>query len=414
MPVLLLLLTIAEASSIVSVATINYSAATAAVVIYDGTSAWSINMDGPTKSIIPLYDLTSAPSTPLTYTIVEIPPTATSTASAIPSMTPSASSSSLNSPPTLVSSKSTPTSIAGPINTPNGSSSATDLITFTDQSTSAVMSGAVIGGCLLGGFAIAFLWLLWKCTIRTGEGNHSTFRERLSSARRVTKAWPSLMHQPKVDPIRPTSWDEVRDSFSDLENPFRDSLAPSTVSWSRFSDETASEGGYQETAEVRSERLDRMFRRSHSPVPSERHEINGHSFDAIRDSYSMELLSSPRSATMVPLPPILKRASIPAPLLTGQGLSSPIRSAQRNPSKYDSSLTRPLRSPLKSPLKSPLTYSGAMPSRHTAENVVSVTTSATKKEVRFGGEQIKEFGRTPYASTVNSAAEEFDNQDLTV
>ncbi|MCJ1393469.1 hypothetical protein MMC18_006344 [Xylographa bjoerkii] len=375
-------------------------------------------MDGPTVSIIPLYNLTPTPSAPLISTTGGTPSTSTITASAVPINAPRTSSSSLISSLTLVPAKSIFTSIAGPTNTPNGSVPTPDLGTFADQSTSAVMTGAVIGGCLLGGLAIAFFWLLWKLATRKGEMVHPTIRDRLVSAGMLKAAWSSPMHQVQMDPIRPTSWDEVRDSFSDPANPFRDSLTPSTASGSRISEDIALDGGHQETAELRSERLDRLFRRSHSPAPSERHGINGHSFGAFRNGYSMDLLPSPRSNTLVPLPPILKRASTPTPLFTSREPFSPPPSSQMRLSKNDSTLSRPLKSPLRSPLKSPLKsphkQSGTMLSQNPSANFLSATTLTTKKEVRFGGTQVKEFGRTPYASTVNSVAEEFKDEDLTI
>ncbi|MCJ1381990.1 hypothetical protein MMC17_005102 [Xylographa soralifera] len=419
MLVLLLLLTITTASPTVSSATISYNTATAAVVIYDGPSAWSINMNGKaTETIIPLYNLTPTPSTSLTSSIGGPPSTATSTASIAPTRIASTSVSSLKSQPTLTFPQPSSTSTASPVNTSNGSLSAPDSNTFADPTTSAVMAGAVTGGCLLGGLAIAFFWLLWKRMLHKRQKNQPTIRNKLIDARRLKAVWSSASIQTQSRSTQTTLWDEVRDGFSDPENPFRDSLASSTVSDSRIGNDTASEGGYQETTEAQSERLDRLFRRNHSPVPLERHGFNNHSFGAVRNSYPMDWLSGPRSATMMPLPPILKRASVPAPLFTGRDFPGSPPSAQIKPTQQDSSSSKPLKSPLrsllKSPQKSPLKQSGTMSSTEAREDFSSTMASGTKKEVRFGGEQIKEFGRTPYASTVNSVMEELDDQILTV
>ncbi|MCJ1315958.1 hypothetical protein MMC15_001278 [Xylographa vitiligo] len=375
-------------------------------------------MDAATDTIIPLYNLTPTPATSLTSSIGDTPSTATSTAAITPTSIPSTSVSNLKSLPTLTFPQPTSTSIAGPTITPNGSVSAPGLNTFANPATPAVMAGAVIGGCLLGGLIIILLWWLWKRTIQKRKRVQPNLRNSHIEARRLRAVWSSATKQMQSASTQTTLRDEVRDGFSELENPFRDSLAPSTVSESQVGDDTASDSGYPETAEVRSERLDCLFRRNHSPALSERHGFNGHSFGAVRKNYPIDWLSSPGSATMMPLPPILKRTSTPAPLFTGRDLPSSPPSAQMKPSKQVSSVGRPFNSPLKSPLKSqlksPLKQSSAMYSQGTREAITPAMGLGTKKEVRFGGEQIKEFGRTPYASTVNSDMEEFEGHILTV
>ncbi|MCJ1421227.1 hypothetical protein MMC32_007589 [Xylographa parallela] len=370
-------------------------------------------MDEPTETTIPLYNLTPTPSASQTPSTEGSSSTATSTVSSLASLA------------TLAFPQPTSTSIASPTNALNGSGPAPDLNTFADKTTSAVMAGAVIGGCLLGGLAISFSWWLWKRALPERKIVIPTIRKRVIDARRLKVVWSSATNQMQTSSTQTDLWDEVRDSFSDPENPFRDSLAPSTVSESLIGDDTTSDGGYRETAEVRTERLDRLFRRTHSPAPLEhspapleRYGFNGHSFGAIRNSYPMDWLSSPRSSAMVPLPPILKRTSIPAPLSTGRDLPNSPRSAQVKPSTEDFSLGRPLNSPLRgllqSPLQSPRKQSGTVSGQGTRADLPSTIGSGTRKEVRFGGEQIREFGRTPYASTVNSAVEEAQDRILPV
>ncbi|MCJ1437243.1 hypothetical protein MMC27_006629 [Xylographa pallens] len=374
-------------------------------------------MDEPTETIIPLYKSTPTPSASLTSSTGGSPSTATSTVSIAPSSIPSTSVASLTSLPSLAFPQPTSTTIASPTSALNGSGSTTDLDTLAEHTTSAVMTGAVIGGCLLGGLAVSLFWWLWKRALPKRKHVIPTIRKRVIAARRLKAVWSSATNQMQTNSTQTDLWDEVRDSFSDPENPFRDSLAPSTVSESLIGDDTASDGGYRETTEVRTERLNRLFRRNHSPAPLEhspapleRYGFNGHSFGAIRNSYPMDWLSRPRSATTVPLPPILKRTSIPAPLFTGRDLPSSPPSVQMKSPKQYSSFGRPLNSPLrgllKSPLESPLKQNDNIHGQGTREDLTSTMVPGTKKEVRFGGEQIKEFGRTPYASTVNSAMEE--------
>ncbi|MCJ1285410.1 hypothetical protein MMC26_004750 [Xylographa opegraphella] len=404
MVILFLLLTVATASPTVSVVIVTYTAATAATVIYDGTSAWSIDLHKPTKTTITLYNLTPTLSASPT------------TASTTPTDLQSAFLSSLISSQTSPWVEPISTIIASPTNASNGSVSAPGLNTSADPKTSAVLTGAIIGGCLLGGLAIALFWFLWKRVLHKQQRPKSTNRNRLDN-RRLKAVWSSATSRVQSSSTQTTLWDDIRDSFRDHEDPFRDSLAPSTVSESPTGDDIASGGGYQETAEVRSERLDRLFRRNHSPVRSPSYGFNGKSFGPISKNYPMDWLSRPRSATMVPLPPILKRTSIPEPLSAGRDLPISPSSAQMKPLKQDSArklLNSPMRSPQKSPLRSPIKRNDNTSYQDSREELTSAMTSETKKGVRFGGEQIKEFGRTPYASTANSAMEDFDDRNMTV
>ncbi|MCJ1293616.1 hypothetical protein MMC34_005171 [Xylographa carneopallida] len=379
-------------------------------------------MAGATETIISLYSLTPDSKTSLTSSIDGNSLRTTSTAAVTPTNIPSTSVSSLESQSTLTFPQPTSTSTVFSTDTPNGTISGADPqgpSTHTDRTTPAIMAGAVIGGCLLGGLAIAFGWFLWKRALLKQKRVKPTIRNKRFDTRRLSAIWSSADAQMQSRSTQTIPWDEGGDSFSDPENPFRDSLAPSTITESQLGDDTASDSGYKETAEVRSERLDRLFRRNHSPTLSDRHGFSGHSSSPVRDNYRMDWLSgSPRSATMMPLPPILKRTSIPAPLFSGSDLLGSPPSAQIKPSAQDFSRSRPLSSPrrssLKSPLKSSRNQSGAVSSQGMQENFTSPMMSGTKKEVRFGGEQIKEFGWTPYASTVNSAMDEFDDQIVTV
>lgn len=268
----------------------------------------------------------------------------------------------------------------------------------TNDSASGFTIGVAMGGCVLGGLVLTFLWFCWKHMIRkrsqftplswrvfTGVRGVSTVRSR------------AIEHAPN-HPVGGSPWNTLRRSFEDSSDAGGDSRTSSTDFGSSTGEDASSDGGYQETSEAvqpRSGHLNREYHDLFPPLKVDKYvDVLGHGLGGI---FMEDMPPSPREILQNPMPSILKKSADTASTFTGFKNSGSLQSAVAGISSNNTQ-TRSL-----STMQNSSTVLSGYPSMDVTPRI--------RKEVRFGEAQIKEFGRTPFASTVNSVVGEDDGED---
>ena len=165
---------------------------------------------------------------------------------------------------------------------------------------------------------------------------------------------------------------------------------------SRIGEGRSSEGGYRETADEKQERLWRLTSRSHSPPPAAQDELGREKDESsVNFGAGYNTIGSPlwrpRQALKFPLPSILKRPPTPTPSM------AEIPGADPSQQRFVAAQNLPNRDP------------GPSYKPYFVEKEVEAVVSPTKKKkkgVRFGEDQVREFGRTPMGSRAPSVLEQ--------
>ena len=185
------------------------------------------------------------------------------------------------------------------------------------------------------------------------------------------------------------SWEKYHDGADDNLN-----ITSMTAYKSGLSNGLFDEHGYREIVEMRRERLDRLARRNHSPYGTIRNSIS--SWKRLINPGAFVVPNVPpssRSILKIRLPPILKRNST--------STSPPMNMSIANTHGMNRLVSHAQDDPVRSSAAEAMKVLGWEGSHGLM---------AMAKEVRFGETHVKEFGRTPFASTANSVAE--DMKDL--
>ena len=242
-----------------------------------------------------------------------------------------------------------------------------------------VIVGIVIAGGFTSVLFIIIMFLLRKHIIRSRQSN--AFRANGINWNPWTRDLQRLSMQQLRD-SHPESfmWEEYYDRADDSSRVFHYNINSMAVYNPRLSDGLYNEQGYSETVEMRRERLDRLARRNHSPNGTIRNSISSWT-GLIIPGFSIvpAVATSLRSIPTMRLPSILKRNS------TSNNMHGMTRLVS---SKQDNSVRG----------------SAAKALKVLGWEESDVLVAKAKKEVRFGDTQVKEFGRTPFASATNSVA----------
>ncbi|MCJ1473472.1 hypothetical protein MMC13_002123 [Lambiella insularis] len=259
--------------------------------------------------------------------------------------------------------------------------------------------GVVIGGCFLSALIIIILWLCWNHTVRKQAPFPMVPWNRFSRARGARHVRSRAMHYTSTLPVEGSFWDRSRRSFADSSDADGESRMSSTEFGSSIGEDSGSDRGFQGTLEATYARVGGSNPEDHESLPPLKVEkfvdIISPSFGAI---FMRDMPPSPQSILKNPVPSILKRPGMTASAPTGLNPSgSPKFSAVGS-----SSNSTQIRSSFETENNS--TETGERPSLDVIPRI--------RKEVRFGEAQIKEFGRTPFASTANSiVGQEEENED---
>ncbi|MCJ1247919.1 Transcription factor spt8 [Trapelia coarctata] len=286
-------------------------------------------MDTPTSTSLETTTTSILPTTAPT----SIPPTTTPSTSILPKTAPT------YIPPNI------PFTYLHPTTLLTTSIPSSTRPTPTSPSPSAAASspkliGLVTAGCFIGTLTLTLLFFLYRrCTRR-----HCSHLPRTSISLPLSPTQQPIQPSPSItDTARGVPF--FHDRPEDFQNPFHESNGSS-----EHSSVIGSEGGYQEPADVRRDRLARLMRRNHSPTPTLRASADGEgmsvwvitpqalNFDSKNSTSPAKLapmgkspstprsiLKSPSSYTprsilkTPPPPPILKRPSIPPPISTSVG-----------------------------------------------------------------------------------------------
>lgn len=242
---------------------------------------------------------------------------------------------------------------------------------------------------LVGGF------FLWRRAARKRElssqgssYDSSVWSDEKPSSTSIT-AW-------KLRPPGETTWDNFMGEIDGEYARFDESKISSNGDYpSRIGEGTSSQGGYRETAEEKQERLWRLTNRGHSPPPSSRDALrreNDERFVSFGAGYDTKDSRPwrPQPALKSPLSSILKRPPTPTPSMAG------IPGADLSQSSFAGVGNSPA-SKADHPYK---------PNFIEKDSVLKVKKTKKIKGVRFGEDQVREFGRTPMGSRATSVVEQ--------
>lgn len=247
-------------------------------------------------------------------------------------------------------------------------------------------------------FGLVFVvtgFFLWRRTARQRElsSQGSSYDSSLGSDETPSstsiKPW-------KLRPRGETTWDNFMGEIEGEYARFDESRISSNGDYpSRIGEGRSSEGGYRETPEEKQERSWRLTNRSHSPPPAAQDAIgrekdkSSFSFGAGYDAISSRPWR-PKRALKFPLSSILKRPPTPTPSMAG------IPGA--NPSLPGLATVRNLLNSGSEPIYKPNSIE--------EEPEAEVKKTKKRKGVRFGEDQVREFGRTPMGSRAPSVLEQ--------
>ena len=281
---------------------------------------------------------------------------------------------------------------------PRGSAATTSALPTSpppQKGPSITMIGMISAGVVFGLVFVLAGFFLWRRTARQRElsSQGSSYDSSLGSDETPSstsiKPW-------KLRPRGETTWDNFMGEIEGEYARFDESRISSNGDYpSRIGEGRSSEGGYRETAEEKQERLWRLTNRSHSPPPASQDALGGEkdeppvNFGAGYDTTGGRPWR-PKPALKFPLSSILKRPPTPTPSMAGipgADASHPSHVAVRN-----------------------LLDSGPEPNYkpNFTEKEAEAEVKKTKKRkgVRFGEDQVREFGRTPLGSRAPSLHEQ--------
>ncbi|MCJ1240546.1 hypothetical protein MMC14_008550 [Varicellaria rhodocarpa] len=315
------------------------------------------------------YDITPVPWTPTPVAAAAAPLT-TSTASPVPTSaaaSTTAAAAFTTSPITLTPS---PTQSGVP----------------SSKGDSTLLIGMGVAGAIVGLLALATAYYLWRKAMKRSEESSQSYGDGSSKSSSSYSSSSTAMFRPWGDrPTADLTWSEFIDEFQDEYARYDESKISFQGDYpSRIGEGRSSQGGYRETVEEKQERLWRLANRSHSPPPAYVDEKDGRVVSFREESetiYSSPQI--PRPTLKFPLS-ILKRPPTPTPSVSG---ARPVN--------------RPLFNLLPTTIQNVL---GESPDPTYTPNFAErpAKTVKAKKGVRFGVDQIKEFGRTPAASVAGS------------
>ncbi|KAL9118303.1 MAG: hypothetical protein Q9187_005153 [Circinaria calcarea] len=260
---------------------------------------------------------------------------------------------------------------------------------------SAIMMSMISVGVVFVLVLVVAGFFLWRRAARKRElsSQGSSYDSSLSSDEKPSstsiKAW-------KLRPPGKTTWDNFMGEIDGEYARFDESKISSNGDYpSRIGEGTSSQGGYRETAEEKQERLWRLTNRGHSPPPSSLDALGGEKDGQSVDfGHGYDTIGSrpwrSKAALRFPLSSILKRPPTPTPSMAG------IPGADLSQSSFVGVGNLP-------DSKAGHTYKPSFIKRDSAPEV-----KRTKKikGVRFGEDQVREFGRTPMGSRATSVLEQ--------
>ena len=316
-----------------------------------------------------------------TYDITPIPWTPTPVAAAAAPLTTSATSSE------STSAAASTTAVATFTTSPTRfTSSPTQSGVPSSKGDSMLLIGMGVAGAMVGLLALATAYYLWRKAMKRSEEMSQSYGDGSSTSSGSYSSSSTAMFQPwDHTPTANLTWSEFIDEFQDEYARYYESKTSSQGDYpSRIGEDRSSQGGYRETIEEKQERLWRLANRSHSPPPAYIDEKDGRVVSFKEESETVyNSPQIPRPTLKFPLS-ILKRPPTPTPSVSG---ARPVN--------------RPLLNLLSTTIQNVL---GESPDPTYTPNFAErpAETVKAKKGVRFGVDQIKEFGRTPATSVAGS------------
>ncbi|MCJ1480410.1 Mucin-5B [Schaereria dolodes] len=352
--------------------------------------AQTLPLEGGTTAVLPI------PFTPKNAAVV--PTTSVTTAT---STSPTASTT------TIVSSASRPIStIVSPLPTSSLPVLSSPAASSTATGTPTTRIAGIVAGMTIGVISVAAAYFFYR---RASKKRH---RSEKSSVLDPSNAWSSTSIPTAIgteSESTPTigaqkawvnrggstnvgekKWDNLMIEVSSEYNHFEDGGASATDDYeSRVGEGKSNAGGYHETPEERQERLWRLRNRTHSPLPP-----GGGILSSPRTKFANG--SPTYTPKMAPLS-ILKRPPTPTSSLAALAFvnSTPTTGSSPPPYRFTSTVKNLLKPETN---KEPSVYKPTFAERKQAD----IEGTKRKKGVRFGGEQIREFGRTPVGSRAAS------------